>query len=239
MESKNIVLITYGNVKVVRYNKPKKRNALDINMYMTVSRILEEAARDDDISVVVLTGTGGIYSSGNDITAPRKSEGAYDLFSALNDFIRSFINFPKILIAMVNGPAIGIAATTLPLCDLVYASENSYFYTPFTKLGIVPEGCSTFTFPRIMGERKAVEMLMFNYKMPAEEALKCGLINGVFKEEELQQKVWDRIKNVTNLRFESLIESKKLLRGPIRDKLLEINDIELRSVKYLVNRSKI
>ncbi|XP_063825240.1 enoyl-CoA delta isomerase 3, peroxisomal-like [Ostrinia nubilalis] len=165
-------------------------------------------------------------SSGNDLTAAFNYEGVYDLYPVLRDFIRAFIEFPKMLVAIVNGPAIGIAATTLPLCDLVFASENSYFYTPFTKLGIVAEGCSSFTFSRIMGERKALEMLLFNYKMPAIEALQCGFVNELYKPEELQHKVWDKIIEVTNMKRESLIESKKLIRGQIKDHLLEINDKE-------------
>lgn len=110
------------NIKVIRFNKPKKKNAIDIKMYRKVTDILKEVSEDDNISVVVLTGTGDFYSSGNDLTSV-DHEG-YDLYSALQDFIKAFIEFPKILIAIVNGPAIGIAATTLALCDLVFAAEN-------------------------------------------------------------------------------------------------------------------
>ncbi|CAG9793891.1 unnamed protein product [Diatraea saccharalis] len=239
MDLDNIVIESFGsNVKIVRINKPKKKNALDFIMYKTISRILEDATRDDAINIVVLTGTGDFFSSGNDLTARNVSSDS-DFYSALNDFIKSFIVFPKILIAMVNGPAIGIAATTLALCDLVYASENSYFYTPFTKLGFMAEGCSTYTFSRIMGERKALDMLLFNYKMSAKEALQCGFVNDIFKQEDLQQNVWNKLRDVTNLRCEILIANKKLIRGHIRDKLLEINEIELTALRKIMNNSKL
>lgn len=125
MDIENIITeVCEGSIKVIRYNKPKKKNALDIKMYRKVTDILKEVSEDDSISVVVLTGTGDFYSSGNDLTAARDYKGDYDLYPALQDYIKAFIEFPKILVAIVNGPAIGIAATTLPLCDLVFASEN-------------------------------------------------------------------------------------------------------------------
>lgn len=125
MESENIITeLCDGGIIVIRYNKPKKKNALDLNMYRRVIAILQEASTDDNINVVVLTGTGDFYSSGNDLTAAREYQGDYDLYPVLREFIRAFIEFPKILVAIVNGPAIGIAVTTLPLCDLVFASEN-------------------------------------------------------------------------------------------------------------------
>ena len=64
------------------------------------------------------------------------------------------IDFPKPIIAAVNGPAVGMGVTTLPLCDVVYASSDSTFVTPFSRIGLVPEACSSYTFPVIMGYAK-------------------------------------------------------------------------------------
>ena len=75
----------------------------------------------------------------------------YFFFSFSRTFVEAFINFPKPLVCAVNGPAIGIMVTTLALADMVYASDNASFHTPFMTLGQSPEGCSSYTFPKIMG----------------------------------------------------------------------------------------
>lgn len=77
-------------------------------------------------------------------------------FDPLNKMVTAFIKFPKLLIALVNGPAVGIGATILALCDVIYAAKSAYFYTPFTALGLCAEGCSSVTFPKILGTSKAV-----------------------------------------------------------------------------------
>lgn len=125
MDTKETIIETrQGTIKIVKYNKPSRKNAIDVNMYLRVTKILNEAAEDVDISVMVLTGAGDYYSSGNDLIAAMESSRDATLLNALKDFIHAFITFPKLLIAIVNGPAIGIAATTLALCDLVFAAET-------------------------------------------------------------------------------------------------------------------
>lgn len=230
MDVKETIIETYRDgIHIIQYNKPSKKNAIDSEMYQKVTRILNNAAADDSISVIVLTGTGDFYSSGNDFTKPRQES----IKNVLKEFINAFITFPKILIAIVNGPAIGIAATTLALCDLVFASENSYFYTPFTKLGIVAEGCSTFTFPHLIGTRKAIEMLLCNHRMSAKEALNCGFINYIYKPEDLQNEVWNKIIEVSKLPKNSLSATKRLLRDPLKEELLRTNDREIEELNAI------
>ncbi|KAG7296157.1 hypothetical protein JYU34_021256 [Plutella xylostella] len=184
MENCDIIETVMGNIKIVKYNKPKRKNAIDVPMYLKITQILNEAADDDSIAVAVLTGNGDYYSSGNDLSGMSREHSHLDAF----------------------------------------------FLTPFSKLGIVAEGCSTLTFPRVMGDRKALEMLLLNHKMSAQEALECGFVNYLFKPEELQSKVWDKIVEVSKLPKHSIKATKSLIRNNCKD-LLQVNDKELQALQ--------
>lgn len=123
--------------------------------------------------------------------------------------VNAFIKFPKLLVAVVNGPAIGIGGTVIALCDIIYASEQAYFYTPFTRLGLCAEGCSSVTFPRILGTSKANEMLMLNHKMTARESERYGFVAHVYKD---IQEIWDKLKQIKDLPIGSIMASKSLTR---------------------------
>lgn len=123
----------HGKLLVIKINNPKKKNALNRNTYLELALILNTAATDDSITIVALTGNGGVgsfYTSGNDITQGANDIGndfeSYMKSSKENiyNFVKAFIDFPKILIAVVNGPCLGIGMTTAALCDVVYASET-------------------------------------------------------------------------------------------------------------------
>lgn len=114
--------------------------------------------------------------------------------SSLREFVRAsnkelfetYIVCPKPLFAAVNGPAIGAAVTSATLCDAIIASETATFLTPFKSLGLVPEGCSSYNFPRIFGEEMAKEVLE-GRKIDAEEALKHGFVQYVVPQDEVVQ----------------------------------------------------
>lgn len=113
-----------NNVKIIKFNKPKKKNAIDYFMYLEAVKELDSAAANDAISIVVLTGAGDFYCSGNDFGGKNLEIDRKLVLQSVENFIKAVILFPKLLVALVNGPAIGIATTTLPFCDFVYASDK-------------------------------------------------------------------------------------------------------------------
>lgn len=100
-------------------------------------------------------------------------------------FVSAFIDYPKILIGAINGPAYGIMFTTLGLFDVVIASDDALFTCPFSSLGQSPEGCSTHTFPKLFGNSLASELLYMNYIMSVEEAHRLGFVSRIVKKENL------------------------------------------------------
>lgn len=149
----------------------------------------------------------------------------------LNDFVSSFIDFPKVLVAAVNGPAVGIPVTTLPLCDIVYASSAATFHTPFSALGQSPEACSSYTFPKVMGQTRAAEVLLFGRKLTASEAQEYGLVSRVFDHETFSEEVNRHVQEAAKLPPQSLQLSKNLICDFEREKLREVNEKEITLIK--------
>eukprot|EP01116_Phalansterium_solitarium_P020676 TRINITY_DN6160_c0_g1_i1.p1 TRINITY_DN6160_c0_g1~~TRINITY_DN6160_c0_g1_i1.p1 ORF type:complete len:218 (-),score=16.55 TRINITY_DN6160_c0_g1_i1:279-932(-) len=187
-----------GGVQVIVLNQPKRKNAFNATQYNEVIAALEQAKNDPAVRCVVITGRGDYYSSGNDLSVftaidlsnkEKLEQELADAKAMLTRFVNSFIFFPKILIAALNGPAIGVAATTAQHCDFVYGSESCTINTPFVPLAQVPEACSSFTFPRIMGPLKANEMLLLGKKFDARQALAANLLNDVFPDKEFMSRV--------------------------------------------------
>ena len=254
----NVVRENHGDFAVIRWNRPARKNAILPEMQKTLMKHLNELAKDDSIKLVVLTGTGEYYTSGADFLKsniseadlPNKEVEKLDIFK---DLVDCLIDFPKPLIAAVNGPAIGMGVTTLPLCDIVYASSDSTFVTPFSRIGLIAEGCSSYTFPRIMGYAKATEMLLFNRTISASQALACGLLAEIFPKETLMKEVYKRIHEFLDNPYMCLVYGKQLIRGQDRQKLHEINaeevkrlkeraladDVKLQAMKFIQRRMEI
>nr|XP_042716511.1 enoyl-CoA delta isomerase 2 isoform X3 [Chrysemys picta bellii] len=219
---------TTDNITKIMLNRPEKKNAITTQMYREIIQALEEAAKDDSV-ITVITGNGDYYCSGNDlnnftnIPAGGIEKMAKDGAVLLENFVKHFIDFPKPLIAVVNGPAVGISVTLLGLFDIVYATDRATFHTPFSELGQSPEGCSSYMFPKIMGLSKANEMLLFNKKLTAGEAYAQGLVTEVFPDWTFEKEVWIRLKAYANLPKNSLALSKQLIRGVEKEKLHAVN----------------
>ncbi|KFO78543.1 hypothetical protein N303_07651, partial [Cuculus canorus] len=226
-----ILVTTKNNITKIMFNRPDKKNAINHKMYGEIMKALEEAGKDDS-TIAVITGNGDYYSSGNDLNnfasalAGEAEKMAKDGAILLKDFVDHFIDFPKPLIAVVNGPAVGISVTLLGLCDVVYASDSATFHTPFSQLGQSAEGCSSYTFPKIMGLAKASEILLFNKKLTAAEACAKGLVTEVFPQRTFQKEVWKRLEAYASLPKNSLAVTKQLMRSMEKEKLHAVNSKE-------------
>ncbi|XP_051910890.1 enoyl-CoA delta isomerase 2-like [Hippocampus zosterae] len=228
----SLLVSTQDDITTIVLNRPAKKNAITTQMYEEIIEALQDAARDHSV-VTVFTGAGDFYCSGNDLSNFTKiPEGGVEQMAKaggelLRRYVKAFIDFPKPLAAVVNGPAVGISVTLLGLFDLVYATESATFHTPFSQLGQSPEGCSSYTFPRIMGLGKANEMLLFNKKLTAFQACQLGLVTQVFPDSSFQAEVWSRLKNYAKLPPNSLALSKQLIRSVEKERLHAVNDAEV------------
>jgi len=227
-------------VRIIRFNRPEKKNALDVSIMLNIVPLLNQAAADPNTVITVITGTGDYFTAGNDmnnfmadpkdISEDEMSEGgeadpAKTASSNFGKIVTALIDFPKPLIAIVNGPAIGFGVTLLGLCDVVYASDRATFHTPFMKLALCPEGSSSFTFPNMMGPQNASEMLMFGKKLTAEEAVRQGLVARVYPHNSLNQ-AWDQVYQWAKLPPGAMASAKALIRAPVKGQLHKANQTE-------------
>ncbi|XP_034657004.1 enoyl-CoA delta isomerase 2, mitochondrial-like [Drosophila subobscura] len=222
---------------LVKFNNPKKKNCLNRVAYQELARVLGEVNDDGDVTIVVFTGVGDFFTAGNNLSPSGQTDDiqAYLVESnkIFKDMVLGFINCNKIVISLVNGPAIGIGATIVGLSDVAWCAEEAYFYAPFTKLGLVPEGGSSYMLPRILGRSKASEMLLLNEKLSSAEAYSFNFVSRVYKTEELDSVVWPKLREFSTLPPISLKEGKSLIREGFLASLLKANDAECTE---LINR---
>ncbi|MEZ0365824.1 enoyl-CoA hydratase-related protein [Mycobacterium sp. pUA109] len=168
---------TSGDVVTIRLNRPDKRNAITAAMYTTLADALI-AAEASAAAVVVLTGAGGTFTAGNDLQDMRENPPVGDNPSPVR-FLAALTGLHAVLVAAVDGPAIGVGTTVLLHCDLVYATSRSTFRLPFVDLGLVPEAASTLLLPRLVGHLRAAELMLFGETIDADTAANVGMVTAV------------------------------------------------------------
>lgn len=219
-----------NGIQKITLNRPKKKNAFTYEMYKELADALKQGGEDKGVRIVLLTGNGDFYSSGNDLANFSKLMHPLKMAASakmvLREFVESFILFPKPLVCAVNGPAIGIAVTTLGLCDKVLACSTSTYNTPFAALGQSPEGCSSYTFPKIMGEKIANQVLWEGRKLNAEEAKEVGLVHSVHSPDTLQQAATAVCEAIAKLDTSSIEYQTILSKRPAVEKLKQVNEEE-------------
>lgn len=161
----------------ITLNRPEKKNAITQGMYSILASTLNDAGGDFGIRAVVIKGSGNTFTAGNDILDFMNEE--ITLSSPVFHFLKAIHEFPKPLLAAVQGNAVGIGTTMLMHCDIVYASPDALFQMPFVSLGLVPEAGSSLLFPRLVGHGKASEIFLTGRSFGASEALAMGLINDI------------------------------------------------------------
>ncbi|OXA58901.1 enoyl-CoA delta isomerase 2 [Folsomia candida] len=218
-----------GGIRTITMNRLSKHNAITDQMYRQMGKSLLESNRDEATKIVVITGVGEKYfTSGYDLKnliqdynnrVPAGANGA-------TVFISSLIECKKPLIGLVNGSAVGIGVTLLAHCEAVYASDQAHFNTPFIKLGIPPECCSSYLFPKIVGHAKAGALLHFNDTWTAQEAYEYGLVTRVFPQDKFKTEAWKLVKKMAEHPAETLLNSKALLRDKERPLLRKVFEEE-------------
>ncbi|XP_056134627.1 chromodomain Y-like protein 2 [Lampris incognitus] len=227
-----------GFTHILLSSQTTDNNALTPEIMKEVSRALGNAAADDS-KLLLLSAVGTVFCSGLEpsylighLSTDRRKE-SIRIADAIRDFVLAFIHFKKPIVVAVNGPALGLGASILPLCDVVWASERAWFQTPCASHRLTPSGCSSYTYPQILGVALANEMLFCGRKLTAQEACSRGLVSQVFWPTTFNQEVMLRVKEMSSCSAVVLEESKCLVRSILVSVLEEVNEKECQMLKQL------
>ncbi|KAM4551742.1 chromodomain Y-like protein [Odontesthes bonariensis] len=232
-----------GFTHILLSTKSSENNTLNPEVMKEIQSAMATAASDDS-KLVLLGAVGSVFCCGLDflyfirrLTDDRKKE-SIKMAETIRTFVNTFIQFRKPIVAAVNGPALGLGAALLPLCDVVWANEKAWFQTPYTACGQTPDGCSSFSFPRIMGLASANELLLSGRKLTAQEACSKGLVSQVLWPGTFSQEVMLRIKELVAVDSLVLRESKALMRNTSRGALEQANERECEALKRVWGSSQ-
>ncbi|MCL1074810.1 enoyl-CoA hydratase-related protein [Shewanella dokdonensis] len=171
-------------VRVLKFNRPDKRNAIDLGMYQQLTEYLIQGDSDNGIHAFLLCGNSDCFTSGNDVAEFLQHPDLGPEHPAVR-FLYCLTELKKPLLAAVSGAAIGIGTTLLLHCDLVYADETARFKMPFVDLALVPEAGASLLLPQLVGYQKAAELLLLSTSFDAVQAHQLGLVNQVVNASQL------------------------------------------------------
>ena len=216
---KDVTISRAEGVAIIAITRPEKKNALTGSMYDAMTAVLSLSANEAAIGAVMITGSNGVFTAGNDINDFLSYKGDAGGSPALR-FIKALARFEKPLVAAVDGLAIGIGTTMLLHCDLVYASPEASFKVPFVDLGLTPEGGSSALLPRRCGMARASELLLLGETISAERAERFGLVNVVVPAAELHEHAFGKAAALAKKPPKALAAARKMMRGDPNELLI-------------------
>ena len=172
-------------------NRPEAGNTINVALAEALGAAVADSAGDASVRVVVITGAGALFCGGGDIRAfvagASPAEAIDAITSRLHPAIEAFAALPKPIITLVNGPAAGAGLGLALLGDIVLAARSAHFTSAYTAIGLTPDGGTSWLLPRLIGLRRAEEMVLTNRRVSAEEAERIGLITRVVDDDQLEQ----------------------------------------------------
>lgn len=205
-----------SGIFTIRFDRPAKKNALTSEMYTRVRELLEQAATDPGIRVLLFTGGPEVFTSGNDIVDFLQNPPTDEATAPVLQLLHAIVDFEKPVVAAVTGLAVGIGTTLLLHCDLSVVGESARFSMPFVNLGLCPEAASSLILPERVGSARAAEWLMLGEMFGAAEALSAGLVNRVVADAQVEAVARELAVKLAAKPPAALRATKQLLKGHLR-----------------------
>ncbi len=232
MTYEDIKFDMHGAVAIAAINRPECLNAFRARTFRELATILEQTASANSIRVLIITGTGRAFSSGKDLkevdadhVGPDFAEANRAELDGLQEITRRMLAHPTVLIAAVNGLAVGFGAELSLNCDFRLAANSASFAFIEVKRGLFPTNAAHFLLPRLIGQGRAVEMLLSGRTVSAAEAGEWGLVNRVVAAESLMDATLEIANTIATNAPLSVRDSLQLLRQSYQ---LTLEDVLIR-----------
>ncbi|HOL17558.1 MAG TPA: enoyl-CoA hydratase [Bacillota bacterium] len=229
-EYETILYERRGNVALITMNRPEVMNALEAPLARDLISAIREAAADQEIGAIVLTGTGKVFSAGGDLG--RLMQG-FELLEGRRYLKEGYVHLlelarvPKPVIAAVNGYAVGAGFSLAMLCDIILAADTAKFGQAFIKVGAVPDCGALYFLPRLVGLARAKELVFTGDNIDAVEAQRIGIANRVFPADKLLEEALQLGQQLAEGPAVALAQAKEILNKSFDLNLEEVMELEI------------
>lgn len=216
-------------IVTITLDRPHRKNAIDSVMWDELHEVASDIVRSSEDRCVVLTGAGGDFCSGADLSG-EGVDGTHQLANMrrINAVVQAFHELPQPTIAKINGVVAGVGLSFALGCDLVAAADDARFSTIFAKRGLSLDGGQSWLLPRLVGMHKAKELALLAEIIPASEALELGLVNRVVPASELDALVADWAERLASGPPIALAMTKRMLNRSFEQSFEQALDDEAR-----------
>lgn len=202
-----------GHIQSIAITDTKGQAVLDRHSYEGLTNLLRQSAENPDVRVVVLRGISGCFCKGGDLSEFLDRSKHPLLISAVTNLFQTLAEFPKPLIARVDGDATGVGCTILFHCDMVFASERSTFRVPFVDFGLMPDAATSMLAPERMGYMNAFRFFCLGETLDAEAAKSCSIVSDLVSSEHIASQTMLAARRLAKKPQHSLARTRELLRG--------------------------
>lgn len=225
----DLLIEVADGVATLTMNRPDARNALSLEMRTGMHDFFDEHELDDTIRVVVIKGAGDHFMAGGDVKSfaqlakelsPEEMRTQFlHRIHGLHGFISAMRRFPKPIIASTRGAVAGAGVSLAAACDLIIASDDSFYTLAYCHIGISPDGSATYSLPRMVGVKKAMEMVLLGDRIDAETMAAAGLVNKVVPAVALDEETANLAGRLANGPTRAYGHAKRLMYASINNQL--------------------
>ena len=235
MEFDTLRLDINAGVARITFNRPAAANAINLDLAHDLWRAALHCDESSDVRAVILTGSGRIFCGGGDLRmfaekGDQLPHYAKEVTTYLHTAISLLTHMDAPVIAAVNGGAGGAGMSLVCACDLVLAADNAKFTMSYTRVGLSPDGSSTYFLSRHVGLRRALELTLTNRVLTAQEALEWGIVNRILPAERLLGEAAELAANLSNGPTQVFGRAKRLLQAGVHQSLETQMELEARAI---------